>query len=234
MEQARHQIESLFSEISPTYDRLNHLLSFNIDRSWRRKTIAQIVFDRGESVTALDLCAGTLDLTLEFLKTFPKGIVTAVDFSQSMLDLGAKKIPPQDAGRVRLICADALKLPFPDGQFDLLFCGYGFRNLDDKEAGLNEMRRVLRPGGQLLILEFFRPTNWFTKLFHGTYGNFILPTVGRLISKRTGAYRYLHESISRFYSTDECSNLFYKHMFNSIKLKFLFNGVSAIISGVKA
>ena len=225
-------IRNLFTEISPTYDRLNHLLSFNIDKRWRRKTIEEIR-NRKTPLKALDLCAGTLDLSREFLRQFPTSNVQAVDFSQGMLDQGMKKLSPEEREKIQTICADALSLPFPDGTFDVVFCGYGFRNLDNQETALHEIRRVLKPGGQLLILEFFKPTNWFTKLFHSTYGHFMLPTVGGLISRQSHAYRYLHESISRFYTLNECKIMFNNHMFKSLNHKNFFNGVSSLISAIK-
>lgn len=228
------QIQELFTAISPTYDRLNHLLSFNIDKRWRKKTIGEIRAGRDRPLQALDLCAGTLDLSREFLRQFPEGNVTAVDFSQAMLDEGTKKLTPKEKTKIKTVCADALSLPFPDASFDVVYCGYGFRNLDDQDKGLREIWRVLKPGGQILILEFFRPTKWFTKFFHNTYGNFMLPTIGGLVSKRTSAYRYLHESISRFYTLNECEKLLKKHIFNNISSMNFFNGVSSLITGVKS
>lgn len=228
------QIKELFTSISPTYDKLNHLLSFNIDKSWRKKTIDQISFDSGSPLQCLDLCAGTLDLSIALLKKYSKADVWAVDFSQSMLDLGIKKVPPADRPRLHTVCSDALSLPFPDEKFDLIVCGYGFRNLDDPYHGMAEMKRVLKAGGQLLILDFFKPTRLPSKLFHYTYGQFVLPAVGRLLSGKKGAYRYLQRSITHFTTLDDCKKIFEKQGFNSINMMDFFMGISSVVTGFKA
>ncbi|MBI2340761.1 MAG: bifunctional demethylmenaquinone methyltransferase/2-methoxy-6-polyprenyl-1,4-benzoquinol methylase UbiE [Deltaproteobacteria bacterium] len=231
-------IKSLFSSISPTYDRANHLLSLNADRRWRRKTIRKIGGDKTRSFKALDLCAGTLDLSIEFLERFPRGEVWALDFSQKMLEHGMAKIrangpkgPLQH--RLHTVCADGLNMPFSTGQFDVVFCGFGFRNFDDRKTALKEIHRVLKPEGQLLILEFFRPTNFITRLFHKTYGNFVLPLAGGLISGRKEAYRYLHRSIADFYSLEECKELFRQSGFETTEAKNFSLGVCSLIAGKK-
>lgn len=228
------QIKELFSNIAPTYDLLNHLLSLNLDKKWRKKTIYSIPFDPDEPICGLDLCAGTLDLSIQFLNRFRKGSCHAVDFSQPMLDIGISKIPDNQRDRLNVTCADALNLPFPDNTFNVAFCGYGFRNLDDPEAGIKEIYRVLKPNGSLLLLEFFRPEKWMTKLFHKTYGNLILPSIGRLISGKNGAYRYLKDSIADFYSLGECVNMLEKQRFNSIKCKNFFMNVSSLVIAFKS
>lgn len=224
------QIKELFSSISPTYDRLNHLLSFNLDKRWRKKTIQSIRADEKQPLLALDLCAGTFDLSLAFLKRFSNGQVVSVDFSHGMLKAGLPKIECQ-ADRIQPVCADALKLPFPDQKFDVVFCGYGFRNLDDQEKGLAEIHRVLKPNGQLLILEFFKPQKIGTKIFHHTYGRFVLPGLGQLVAKSRDAYTYLYHSISEFYTLDECKNMFLKQGFNNVESMDFFMDVSNLISG---
>lgn len=228
------EIQNLFTDIAPTYDCLNHLLSFNIDKVWRKKTIAKIPQDPTSHFEALDLCAGTLDLSLEFLKQFPQARVVSADFSRAMLIKGIDKAGAANLKRMAVVCADALHLPFADNSFDALFCGFGYRNLDNKDGGLGEMARVLKPGGTLLILDFFRPEKWASRLFHHTYGNFLLPTVGRLISQNKEAYRYLHTSIDKFLSAGECQQLFIKNGFNNVQIKNNLMGISSIISGVKS
>ena len=227
------QIKNLFSSISPTYDRANHLLSLNSDRRWRRKTIGQIRFPKEKPVAALDLCAGTLDLSLEFLRQYPAGKVWALDFSTNMLAQGAAKTNGNLGKRIHLVCADGLNMPFPSGYFDAVFCGFGFRNFDDQTTALKEINRVLKPNGQLLILEFFRPTTIRAQIFHHTYGNFILPLVGGLISGRKEAYRYLHRSIADFYSLEECKELFKNSGFTATFSKNFSMGISSLIVGEK-
>lgn len=227
------QIQTLFTEISPTYDKLNHLLSFNIDKIWRKKTIQIIKYEKEKKISALDLCAGTLDLSIEFLKQYKNGNVTSLDFSQAMLDHGKKKLTKADLARSKIICGDALKLPFENEVFDVVFCAYGFRNLVDPKKGLQEINRVLKPGGQVLLLEFFRPQKAATRLFHKTYSRFLLPTLGRLVSKHTGAYQYLHESIGKFLSVEETKNIMQQCGLKPGPTKDLFLGISSIVTGEK-
>lgn len=227
------QIQTLFTEISPTYDKLNHLLSFNIDKIWRKKTIQLIKQGKEEKINALDLCAGTLDLSIEFLKQYENGSVTSLDFSQAMLDHGKKKLTKAELARSKIICGDALKLPFENEMFDVVFCAYGFRNLTDPKKGLQEINRVLKPGGQVLLLEFFRPQKAATRLFHKTYSRFLLPTLGRLVSKHTGAYQYLHESIGKFLSVEETKNIMHQCGLKPGPAKDLFLGISSIVTGDK-
>ena len=233
------QIKNLFSSISPTYDGLNHLLSLNTDRRWRKRTIGQISLPKEKPVKALDLCAGTLDLSFEFLKQFPQGRVWAVDFSYDMLANGLSKVGASASSgrpshhRLHAICADGLSMPFPSGHFDVVFCGFGFRNFDDQEKALREIHRVLKPNGRLLILEFFRPINPITRIFHHTNGNFVLPLVGGLISGRKEAYRYLHRSIADFYSLEECKELLQNSGFTATHSRNFSMGISSLLVGEK-
>jgi demethylmenaquinone methyltransferase/2-methoxy-6-polyprenyl-1,4-benzoquinol methylase len=226
------EVKQLFTSISSTYDLLNHVMSFQVDKNWRKKTIACI--QGGQNIIkALDLCAGTLDLSLEFLKQFPQSMVTAVDFSHAMLEHGLPKIPEHQKNQISIVCADALHLPFDSACFDVIFCGYGFRNLDDQEAGVKEIKRVLKPGGQVLILEFFRPESILSRLFHFTYGRFLIPLIGGLISKSRQAYQYLHDSISRFYSLSECRQLFLNEGFQIQTSRHFMRGISSLIVATK-
>lgn len=226
-------IQEMFTQISSRYDFLNRFLSFNLDQHWRTKTIQSIQFDANAPLVACDLCAGTLDLSLAFLLRFGQSQVMAVDFSLAMLQNGLKKITPPLQNKIHPMAADALKLPFPDKTFDVIFCGYGFRNLDDKTKGLSEMHRVLKPGGQLLILEFFKPTGLLSQIFHATYGRFFIPWLGALISKNRGAYTYLRDSIQGFYSLNEFIKLITNHGFDVNNFISFFMGVSSLVVGVK-
>lgn len=223
-------IQELFNNISPHYDRLNHFLSFNRDKSWRRKTIDAIAFPKDQPIKALDLCAGTLDLSLLFLKHFPQAQVVAADFSQAMLDVGLAKVTPPDKERFTTVCADALNLPFEPASFDVLFCGFGFRNLDDPRRGLSEMKRVLKPGGQLLILEFFKPANAFTRFFDDTYSHFVIPALGSAISRNREAYEHLRDSIRRFFTRDECCRALAEAGFQNIKARSFTMGICSLIT----
>lgn len=223
-------VQKLFTEISPTYDKLNHVLSLNIDKSWRKQTIGTINKERHATFTALDLCAGTHDLGLECLTQFPKSKIIAADFSFGMLASGQHKI----AGKaITPVCADGLNLPFADQSFDVVFCGFGMRNLDDKTRGLSEIHRVLKPDGQILILEFFKPDSFLSRVFNKTYAEHILPRIGKLISGNQAAYEYLRDSIRGFLTTSEFSQLMSQTGFHHVNTQDFVFGIASCVSGTK-
>jgi demethylmenaquinone methyltransferase/2-methoxy-6-polyprenyl-1,4-benzoquinol methylase len=184
----------MFTAIAPHYDLLNHLLSLNIDRRWRRRAVARLNWEAAPEGTYLDLCAGTLDLAAQ-LRRQPgfRGRVVGADFVVPMLKLGVVK-----ADRLVAVGADALQLPFADGQFDGCLIGFGVRNLADLDRGLAEMARVLKPGARLVVLEFSTPTRWPFRPVYSFYFQHILPWIGRLVSKHTTAYEYLPRSVVSF------------------------------------
>jgi demethylmenaquinone methyltransferase/2-methoxy-6-polyprenyl-1,4-benzoquinol methylase len=205
---AAKSIQQMFDAIAPRYDLLNHLLSVGIDRLWWTRTARAVrpILARPEAVV-LDLCCGTGDMTLALDKLRPQPLLTthnphtttvspilAVDFSRNMLALAQ----PKFAGRnIRSIEADALHLPFADASIDLVTCSFGFRNLASYPDGLAELYRVLRPAGQIAILDFNQPTGIMGALYN-LYFKFLLPLLGRLISRDPSAYTYLPESVARF------------------------------------
>jgi demethylmenaquinone methyltransferase/2-methoxy-6-polyprenyl-1,4-benzoquinol methylase len=196
---AATNVQRMFDTIAPTYDRANHLLSVGIDRSWWTRTarVFRPILQHPETV-ALDLCCGTGDMTMALLKHRPHAANTApilaVDFSHQMLSLGQKKF----AGRNILpIEADALHLPLADGSVDLVTSAFGFRNLANYGEGLTEILRVLRPGGQIGILECNQPEG-LTGAIYNIYFKSILPKLGGLISGNANAYSYLNSSVYRF------------------------------------
>lgn len=228
-------VKSLFTAISPTYDRLNHVLSFNFDKGWRKKTIAQIHKKSEDAFLALDLCAGTHDLGLECLSQFPKARIQAVDFSFGMLHAGQNKIQKElTSKKIFSVCGDALNLPYPNSTFDVIFCAYGVRNFDNVEAGLKEIRRVLKPGGQVLVLEFFRPISSLNNFFNKTYGQYVLPALGQAVSGHKSAYTYLRDSIRGFLSLPEFQALLEKSGFKDVKTKNFFMSISSYVSAVCA
>ena len=205
---AAQSIQQMFDAIAPRYDLLNHLLSAGIDRLWWRRTARAVrpILARPEAVV-LDLCCGTGDMTLALDKLRPRALnqqpatnnqqpspILAVDFSRNMLALAQ----PKFAGRnIRAIEADALHLPFADASIDLVTCAFGFRNLASYPEGLAELHRVLRPSGQIAILDFNQPTGLMSALYN-LYFKRVLPLLGRLISRDAAAYTYLPESVARF------------------------------------
>ncbi len=189
-------VRRMFGAIAPRYDLLNHLLSLNIDRLWRRRAVALLLRGRAPVGRFLDVCAGTFDFALALARRRGfRGLVVGSDFALTMLERGLPKIRGTP---VRPACADALALPFPDAAFDGATVGFGVRNLADLPAGLRELLRVLRPGGRLVILEFTTP-GW--QPFRGLYFFYfkrILPLVGRLVSGHGSAYTYLPASVLEF------------------------------------
>lgn len=190
-------VREMFTSIAPRYDLLNHLLSFNVDRMWWRKTARRFagVLSRPEA-SVLDLCCGTGDMTFALLRQAGKssGRILGADFSHAMLERAREK----SAGTsLRWVEADALRLPFPGQQFDLVTTAFGFRNLADYDAGLREIVRVLRPGAECGILDFGEPQGMVGK-FYRIYFKRVLPVVGTMISGVRGPYAYLPSSVERF------------------------------------
>ncbi|HEX3739471.1 MAG TPA: bifunctional demethylmenaquinone methyltransferase/2-methoxy-6-polyprenyl-1,4-benzoquinol methylase UbiE [Terriglobales bacterium] len=195
-ESAARAVREMFTAIAPRYDLLNHLLSANVDKLWWRRTARSFadILARPDA-QVLDLCCGTGDMALALRKQSRQAEITGADFSHTMLVLASKK---KSAGHpIRWIEADALQLPFPDQSFDLVTSAFGFRNLADYDAGLREILRVLRPGGECGILEFSEPQGIMGKIYD-VYFKCILPQIGRLISGNNGAYSYLPASVERF------------------------------------
>ena len=192
----KDQVEEMFDNISPKYDLLNHLLSVNIDKVWRKNVIKKIKQFKPKSI--LDIATGTADFAIAASK-IEDAEITGIDISEGMLSIGRKKIQKRDlTKRISLIKADSEDLPFDDNSFDAAIVAFGVRNFENLERGLSEIVRVLKPGGVFFILEFSKPEKTpFKQLYH-IYFNRILPTVGRLISKDRNAYAYLPESVNEF------------------------------------
>ncbi len=195
--EAAAQVRAMFDGIAPRYDTLNHVLSMNIDRLWWWRTARRFrsVLARPEA-QVLDLCCGTGDMTMALLKRRPASgaPVLAADFSHGMLVRGAKKFTGHNAVAIE---ADAMQLPFADGSLDLLVTAFGFRNLRNYEGALREFHRVLKPGGQLGILDFAEPGGLLGKLYSFYFRN-ILPKIGAKLSGDAAAYEYLPASVHRF------------------------------------
>jgi demethylmenaquinone methyltransferase/2-methoxy-6-polyprenyl-1,4-benzoquinol methylase len=185
-------VRRMFESVAPCYDLLNRVLSMGIDRSWRRRVV-QVLELRPEQ-TVLDLCCGTGDLALALA---PHARANACDFTWRMLEKASEKAAAVTA-RVGLIAADTLKLPFAPESFDAATVAFGIRNLEDMDAGLREIQRILKPDGVLAILEFSHPNRWWIRLPYRFYLNVVLPHVGNYLSRKGEAYRYLADSIMGF------------------------------------
>lgn len=189
-------VRRMFGAIAPRYDLLNHLLSLNRDRAWRRAAVDRLLDGRPARGTYLDACAGTLDLAVELASRHGfDGCILACDFTLEMLEGGGAKAVGRPLYR---ICADALRLPLPDASIDGATVGFGVRNLASLDEGLGELARVLRPGARLVILEFTTPSWQPFRALYLLYFRRILPLLGRLVSKHGTAYRYLPESVLAF------------------------------------
>ena len=197
---AAKAVQQMFDEIAPRYDFLNHALSMNIDRLWWRRTARTFshILVR-ENARVLDLCAGTGDMAVALRSAGAKVHICALDFSHQMLRHGSEKYKKKN---IQPVEADALHLPLPDGSMDLVVSAFGFRNLANYEAGLNEIFRVLKPHGETGILDFSEPGGVLGKLY-GFYFRKILPRIGTMISGVKGPYQYLPASVQKFPSPRE-------------------------------
>jgi len=206
---ASRKVREMFTRIAPRYDLLNHLLSGQMDKRWRARTAGELkpILDRADA-QVLDLCCGTGDLAFSLARTAKARIIGA-DFSHSMLVRARDKAVAEANGRalVPFFEADALHLPFADGSFDLVTSAFGFRNLANYEAGLQEILRVLKPGGSLAILEFSEPAPGLLGDAYRFYCQKMLPKIGGWISGDPGAYAYLPKSVARFFRPAELTGL---------------------------
>jgi demethylmenaquinone methyltransferase / 2-methoxy-6-polyprenyl-1,4-benzoquinol methylase len=206
-------VKALFANIAPKYDLLNRVLSARNDVRWRRRILREVA---GAPTDVLDLACGTFDLGLEALAQGKAKHVHGCDFCQPMLVAGTDK---RKGHPLSASVGDALRLPFADGSFDLAMVAYGWRNFGD-------------PGGQLLILEFFRPTSWWPKTFYGSFGKLVFPLVGGTLTGNADAYRYLNDSIARFLSREEADAAIAEAGFTSQRWVSFFGGVShGVVAG---
>ena len=221
-------VRAMFAEIAPSYDRLNHILSLNIDKRWRRFTIDKLQdLLRRPNAIALDLCCGTADLTVE-IERYAK--VIGCDFCHPMLVIGNQKLSA-DHGRAVLTEGNAMQLPFADQSFDVVTIAFGLRNLERVDLGLKEILRVLKPGGRAAILEFSRPiVPIFRQLFE-FYFHRILPQIGSLISGSKTAYTYLPQSVSNFPDQKRLAALMRETGFSNVRYHNLSAGIAALHLG---
>jgi demethylmenaquinone methyltransferase / 2-methoxy-6-polyprenyl-1,4-benzoquinol methylase len=230
-EAKRAYVQRTFSQIAPSYDFLNHLLSLNIDKGWRRKAIAALGWERAPKGTYLDLCAGTLDLAAMLSRHAGfGGQVIGADFAEPMLRAGSGKA---DASIVKPVVADALDLPLPDGSVAGAIVGFGIRNVASLEAAFTEMLRVLAPGGRFVILEFSTPPSALMRGLYHLYFHHILPRVGGFVSGHRTAYSYLPKSVAHFPTGDLLATMMRRSGFSQVEWRQLTFGIAAIHVGTK-
>jgi len=215
-------VRTMFDRIAPVYDVMNRVMTAGLDRRWRAET-ARAVVSPGDRV--LDSCCGTGDLAIASLRA--GGRVTALDFSERMLDRARRK-----SGEIDWVEGDALALPFPDGSFDAATVGFGVRNLDDLPKGLGELRRVLRPGGRLGILEITTPRG-LLRPFYNLWFDGLVPLMGKLLPGGS-AYTYLPASVRRFPEAKELAELMESAGFEQVRYRFFAGGIVALHTGVAA
>lgn len=225
------QVADMFNNIAGKYDFLNHFLSMGIDKGWRKKAIHEVSLIK--PVTILDVATGTADMAISASDLKPKSI-TGIDIADQMLAEGRKKIITKNLQHmISLQTGDSESMPFTTGAFDAVMCAYGVRNFEHLEKGLTEMHRVLRPGGKVVILEFSHPTQFPVKQFFGFYFKYILPTLGKLVSKHSRAYTYLPESVMAFPEGKKFCDILTQCGYKDAKAQPLTFGITTLYTAIK-
>ena len=223
------KVKNMFGNISERYDLLNDVLSFGIHRLWRKKTVKLSSANIGFNI--LDCAAGTGDLSIEFKNKVGKnGIVIATDFSNDMLAIAKQKFREKDLD-IQTKTEDVMNLSFPDNSFDISSIAFGIRNVDSPQKGIDEMARVVKSDGEVIVLEFGQPSGFFSHFYH-YYSEKIIPFVGQLLVKNKSAYNYLHQTASKFPCREEFVEIMNKtERFKSIKYYPLTFGIAYIYIG---
>jgi demethylmenaquinone methyltransferase/2-methoxy-6-polyprenyl-1,4-benzoquinol methylase len=219
-------VQGMFGRIAGRYDLLNHLLSFNLDKRWRARTVKRVSSRLASGARVLDLCCGTGDVLLA-LENHSSTWLAGSDFCHPMLLEAARKC------KSPLFEADALKLPLKDDSLDLITCAFGFRNLANYDKGLEEFLRVLKPGGVAAILEFSQPTSRVFGALYGFFSTRVLPKVGGMISGSSEAYSYLPESIKKFPGAEDLASQMKAAGFQRVEFERMTGGAVALHLGYK-
>lgn len=225
-------VHSVFESIAPKYDMMNDILSFRRHKAWRKFTMRKMAIRPGE--TAIDLCCGTCDWTIQIAEVSKSGRVVGLDFSQHMLDYGSKKVSARGMDKqIELVQGNAMELPYEDNSFDYATIGFGLRNVPDLEKVLQEMRRVVKPGGKVVCLELSKPTWEPFKSIYYFYFQRVLPLLGKLVAKRYEQYKWLPDSLVTFPDHKELAEIFRKVNLSDVQAHPLNGGIAALHIGTK-
>lgn len=228
----KENIKKLFDNIASDYDKLNHILSLNIDKGWRKKAVKETI-DCTEPMQVLDVACGTGDFTIEIArKAAPGSKITGIDLSEGMMSIGREKIASA-AVEATLEYGDCEALTYADNSFDRITVGFGVRNFEHLELGLREMQRVLKKGGKLVILELSIPSNSFIRWCYKLYFLKILPAIGGWVSGNRGAYNYLPASVLHFPAPDKFQAMMREAGFSTVEHKAFTFGICRMYIGKK-
>ena len=229
------KVQAMFTDIAHGYDLANRIMSAGTDIRWRKRAVSTLLPESlqetvpAEEVRMLDLCAGTLDSTRAIHRVYPRATLIGGDFSAGMLSVGEAALAPSEAARISARHMDAHDIGLPDGSQHAIFCAFGVRNLSDVPRASADALRVLAPGGQLTVLEFFRPRGVVTRLFHALYNKTVLPLVGWMCTGNLDAYLYLPRSIAAFEDVETYTRILEEAGFVDVTVERLTMGVASIV-----
>lgn len=227
------QVREMFNNIAPAYDVMNRMMTFGgIDRLWRRKAIREVA--DASPAEVLDIATGTADLAIEIARNVPGAKVTGIDLSEGMIEIGRQKVARHGLGdRIVLEIADCLALPFGDNSFDCATVAFGVRNFEHLTEGYREILRTLRPGGTLFVLELSTPDSPVVRPFYDLYAGYVIPAVGRLVSKDVSAYSYLQKSIAAVPKGKDMTALMEQAGFTGTSFRKMTFGTCTLYKGKK-
>ena len=226
------QVEEMFDNIAPTYDHLNHLLSFDTDKFWRRKAIRMLKPFQPQQI--MDVATGTGDFAIQAYQILRPKRLLGIDISEGMMNIGREKVKQAHLSEyISFMKEDCMSLSFPDNQFDAITVAFGIRNFEDLDKGLREMYRVLVPEGHLVILELSYPEKFIIKQLYDIYAGLIIPTIGKMLSKDHMAYTYLPQTIKAFPQGEVMKNILHKAGFRKAIFKRLTFGACTLYFATK-
>lgn len=232
----KEQIALMFNDIAPTYDKLNHILSLNVDKSWRKKAVKRLkktVADV-QNPMILDVACGTADSTIQIAKSIENADVLGIDISEKMLKIGEEKVKNLELDdRIKFYHSSAENIDFQDDTFDAAFVAFGVRNFSDRMKGLSEILRVLKPNGSLFVLELSEPQNVIVRWLYNLYFKNILPFIGKKVSGNAGAYRYLQQTVEKFPMPKEFVKMLQDIGYQDIKHKAFSFGLCRLYQSKK-